>query len=1034
MTRVMALPRPSCALTACVLLSTALAPAGAQVPESDVQDEAAAELDAQATAQLEAMLRANPGADPTEAISRPAAASREVAVFGFEEQFTRTEGLPNRWFRAQNDPIVPRDRPGFPIYNLAAVDRGVSFRGDASLRLPTQGGSTSLRLEPGALPVFPSADYRVSAFVRTAGLRRARAQLSAVLLDAGGVPIEASRSKSELVLNDGGWTPVSVAVWGDHEQATHLRIDLELLQPRQYLDEVLGDQHIWLQDTSGAAWFDEVTVTQLPRIELGTTEPTNIVTLPDEPTLRVLVRDLTGEDLNATVTVYDVHGGVAGTWERAIGAGRTIADWTPALTRLGWYRAIIEVRAGDRLVGLTGSDFVWAPGRSRMTVGAAKWSDMASERSIIERQLNENTRRTRGVAGSLDRERFAVLIDDIDPLALTTLNDAVRRLGVGATMLPMWTPGLTEDTVGGLVDRLVPVTDELLADWQTLVGVLPAMPFLLASEGRLDPHDMLKLFERDEQVWGPYVYPLLDRFGQRVQRWSLGEPGDEWAFWDNELVRRTTHASSVFGRLVPGPVLATPTIAAGGVGVERWRHEAVGGATLRWPAELPPGSFDTWARHWGGRLGETTPDDAPYIDPLATPPPVAATPVDAERPELTVVLGTLNDTDYGVAERCDALARSAIEYWRAVQSVPNPISGHRHRVALAQPWRFSQGRRPRPQPMPELAVFRNLIDRLAERAVLAELPSPRGVRAYVLGPRHGAAEDRGGALVVWREDARERGEPLEVFLGSRPARLVDIFGNELMLAPESVADDEFSAASRRIVHRIPTRRSPIFVEGVDVGLVRFLASLRVEPPFLPAISEEHRRDIVFANPFDVPMSGTIYVAQPGGRPAPDMPPDRSWTIAPRRMTFTVAPGEVHRVPMMISFNAAQESGEHDFVFDISLTADRDYGLMRMTTPVEIGLDRLSMSVATQRVEDSDDLMVEVRVVNTGEGATTLQAQIFAPGFPRESVSINELEPGNQTVRRFLLPGGAVRLTGGSVAVRVTELSSGARLNKSVPVP
>lgn len=991
---------------------TAALPAVAQVPEYEIRDETVDE----------------PAPTPT---ARPRASQRVVAVYGFEEEFTLTDGLPRGWIRAQHDLAVPRDRPGFPIYNQAAVDRTISFSGRSSIRLPTRGGSTSLRLEPGRLVVFDAADYRISAMVRTVGIERARGRLDAVLLDGDLNPIEESRSVSPLIHNAGGWTPIQLEVRGNFPEAEFMQIELQLLQPEQYRENNLGTQQIWLDDTDGAAWFDDITVTQLPRIEITTTEPTNAVTLPAAPELSVLVSDLTGEQLRARVTVTDVDGNVVDTWEQPIGAGRTMANWTPKINKLGWYRASIEVGTDEKVVGSNYCDFVWVQGRSRLSTGAARWSDPASALSVTEDAAIQSRA---GTGGSLDRERFALLIEDIEGIDQDLIPDAVDRIGTGTVYVPMWAPGLDRLSVDDHIDHVLPITERLAASWQTVIGQLSEIPLLLASETRLDSHRVLEVFEREREMWQPYLLPLLDRFGQRVERWAIGELNDDWAFIDPRLNERAIAVTEIFSELVPGPALMVPWNPDEAPEADRLKSEGIGGVTLLWPAELGARAIEDFATVWGETFGEVEDSDLEYFDPLAEPPPILSTPLDDEHPEMTLVIEPETDDRFGQRERCNDVAHKALSYWAHVHAVPSPTAGHRHRVATPQPWKFSEERRSQMMPQPEFAVWRNLVERLSERAVVGELPAPEGVRAVVFAPREGAPETRTGMLAVWREDDEQSGDPLEMFLGTRPLKAVDMFGNELWLSPEPVVDALYGDNVRRLVHQIPTSRSPIFIEDVEVALARFLAGIHVEPAFLPALVREHESRLIIENPFDVTINGELVIVQPGGRPSPDSPPDRSWTISPRRARFSVGPGQKYEIPTTVSFNSAQESGGHDFVIDVSLTADREYGWMRMATPVEIGLERIAFSVNSSIIDGTDDIIVEVRVVNTGNEPTTLRAQIFAPGFPREAISITDLAPGSQGVRRFLLEDGVTKLSELYASIRLTEIATGARLNKTLTFP
>src|ERR1051325_5696625 len=274
---------------------------------------------------------------------RPDTAGRIVKVFTFEEAKSNPGEVPQNWYRSFDDPGAGRARPGFPSWNKAALsyttEGGIAFGGVGSVLLPTRGGSTSLIVGQGVLPVFQNADYLISAKVKTDHLAHARAALAARFLDKAGAVIPRSESRSPLTIANDQWQDIRVELTGDFETAAYIQLELQLLQPEQYepapapsAQSSLPSSHkIWSQDIAGAACFDDIAIVQLPRVELSTTTPCNIISAPDTPELRLLVRDLTGESLAISVTVLDTDGRPADQLARRIGAGFTSTTWKPRL-------------------------------------------------------------------------------------------------------------------------------------------------------------------------------------------------------------------------------------------------------------------------------------------------------------------------------------------------------------------------------------------------------------------------------------------------------------------------------------------------------------------------------------------------------------------------------------------------------------------------------------------------------------------------------------------------------------------------------
>jgi len=231
---------------------------------------------------------------------------RVLRQFDFEESETQLLEFPLHFRRD-----VATDR-GFPPFGRLAPTREVAFAGNWSFGFELDGGSLSAEIPTGVLPVLPLADYVVTARVRTLGLEHARARLVACLYDAAGNPIPSTRHESRAVRTNGRWETLAITIDGDRVDAADLLVQLQLLQPRHLETKATHarEHEPVLDDVSGRAWFDDVTVWHLPRIDLSTQSPDNIIVQPDEPRLSLLVRDLADDDLTTRLRVTDLHGDV----------------------------------------------------------------------------------------------------------------------------------------------------------------------------------------------------------------------------------------------------------------------------------------------------------------------------------------------------------------------------------------------------------------------------------------------------------------------------------------------------------------------------------------------------------------------------------------------------------------------------------------------------------------------------------------------------------------------------------------------------
>ncbi|MGP1310746.1 MAG: hypothetical protein ACTS27_11165, partial [Phycisphaerales bacterium] len=218
------------------------------------------------------------------------------------------------------------------------------------------------------------------------------------------------------------------------------------------------------------------------------------------------------------------------------------------------------------------------------------------------------------------------------------------------------------------------------------------------------------------------------------------------------------------------------------------------------------------------------------------------------------------------------------------------------------------------------------------------------------------------------------------------------------------------------------------IEGVDVDLALFRAGFAVEPGFVPAEATVHQLDVVLRNPYPAGVSGRLRIAEPGN--------DR-WKIEPRLFSFSIPPGGEQRLPVEVSFGLAEEAGVRTVVAEVELNAIREYPVLRIEAPLEIGLSTLQMTPTYTFVRNETgalaDLVVTVSIINQGDRPTTLRAFAVAPGYAREQAPVSQLGPGQSTVLRFTYRDGAERLRGERVRVGLIEVDGAGRLNKSVTI-
>lgn len=541
-------------------------------------------------------------------VDRPEGAGRLIAQWGFEERSQTLEPVPRHWYRSLNDPEHGTLRPGFPKYNLAAFDDSEAASGAWSIKLPTQGGSTSLRLAGGVVPAMPDGDVLVTAMVRTEGLVHARARIVAQFLDDKLKPVPGCRFTSDAMITGGVWRPVSFEMTGSPD-AAWVTLELQVLQPDRLSSDggKEGPHEVYAEDVNGAAWFDDVRLYQIPRVRLRTQSAFNVVEGPAEPKLELRVHDLTGEALRAQLSVWAIDGRLQDRSEEGIHADGRAFDWTPHLDGYGWYRSTVRILNDKGVVGQTVCDLAWvAPG---------------------------------GGDDAPARRRFGVVVPDDANEQLDVLPQIVDALGTGSVWLEVWGRMDREEAGTRLEgewsdpwEALGHVVERLLEQGQEITFVLDRAPIELAAKARVDADNPLRLMAEKDSGWMESLGPLITRFGERVRRWQIGAVGSDRAFFEPNVGTIAKGIHEALFRLIPRPIVVLAWEVAQSARDVAGSVEAL---TVWVPYTVPHDSIASYAALWPKGM------------------------------DVSVALEPAPPATYGVGGRIRELAKRGVESWAA---------------------------------------------------------------------------------------------------------------------------------------------------------------------------------------------------------------------------------------------------------------------------------------------------------------------------------------------------------------------------------
>ncbi|MBY0307711.1 MAG: hypothetical protein K2Q09_03125, partial [Phycisphaerales bacterium] len=811
------------------------------------------------------------------------------------------------------------------------------------------------------------------------------ALIEASVLDERGAPLPGATVRSAPRQSPDAWTPVAVTLRGPFPGARTLRIDLLLLQPDQFPVSRVAEQFVPRpEDLSGAAYFDDVAVIQLPRVRLSSPAPGNVFVGGNRPRLTAQVRDLTGEDLHAEIVTRDLTDAVVDRQDVALGRGGALQTIEPRLPRYGWYSVEMNLTRVSNVSAQAGQ-------LARTTV---LW--------LGEPWRSGEADRAAGLTGP-----FTLIGETVGPrqflaaAALATLTGASRF--TLPAMLDDLPPGVSRPPLEGVLNTSAGGAAELTA-------VLASLPVSLADRLRVEPTDVISLGTISQNEWLGVMMDKLGTVGPRIGSWQIGSVRSGGAADDAKVLAMLTGLRSGIHRFSPNPRIVLP-----------WR------ADEQWPA---------WGRPGGGSGSKSRP-----LNAVTMLYPVSFSQSEVERTvaglqplrdeglDLTLVPESVPPEQFGYVAETNEWAQRTVLLWAATQPSPGAVAGGqpRPRVGLLDPWDTASGDGGL-NPRPSLAALAMLNEAVKGRRVGGEVPSAAHVHGLILapeegGPAIGSLSIGSGALLAWTDAGDDAADSIAGYFGGGTLTLIDMFGNRTPLAAEP-------GTGR---HVIPVTGSPVIVEGIDAHLVKFIAEVKITPAFIPAVVATHDCEVVLRNPWSTRITGDIQLIPPeaGSRA------QRDWSFAPSTpIAFSIAPGQTARLPFSFIFSSIEEAGPKPVQLLVRLSADRPYPAMRIGKSINVGLEDLELSVtaALGPREDGPNVIVTTTVTNSGRLTRTLQLSSHAVGFATQSQPIVDLTPGEAAVRRFILPNGAEALAGRKIRVLLVDVDGAERLNKYAVVP
>jgi len=450
-----------------------------------------------------------------------------MQTFDFEERQVNYLDLPMFWTK-----VVGLE--GFPHYSTGKLDTEHRRSGRYSFKLIPDGGSVAFEYDKRRILIKVGSDFQINGYVHLEQARTCRAQLVCALTDRRGKIIPGSEHYSELIgpkdLGPDGWALLEVYVPGNFSEAQHMTMKVQLLQERQWNQNALATSGILRSDVKAVAWFDDITIYQLPRVILRTENSGNVFPGSETAVLQVELNGVSSLDYRGHLTVRNAADNIVHdeAWVLS-GVEGTTRIKNIQLPRLlaGLYRAQLDIIAAGALIAKRHLTFL-----------------------KLARLTGEITGSGKGFGLILLENQHA----DWDTIATLSHHTNAKLL-----KLPVWRrrpdiPGaiLTEKNFDRKLMELQQSNIEPVATFSEV-------PNELAMKMTFGNRSLLDILSLDAKVWRPQVAHVLAQYANQIPFWQIGADNlSEDQSWDPRIRPVVDKMQKEFDKLVRNIILTVP--------------------------------------------------------------------------------------------------------------------------------------------------------------------------------------------------------------------------------------------------------------------------------------------------------------------------------------------------------------------------------------------------------------------------------------------------------------------------------------------
>lgn len=448
--------------------------------------------------------------------------------FDFEEREIHSYKLPLHWRKVLG-------KKGFPHYSEGKLDNEISFDGQYSFKLISDGGSVGFKYDWRKIRVTPGSDYQISGYVHLEKAHASRARIYSALLDRVGKEIPGSSHSSELVAESDhdahGWAKMQVYIPGNFHQARFLSLQVQLLQQEQWDHQPQNTDLIFRKDIHAVAWFDDITINQIPRVILRTKNVGNVFENHEPVSVRVEIEGVSSYDYQMRFIVRN-----------AIGTAKLDESWV--LTGIEGEKKIREIKLPDIEAGIY----------------HAELNILAANKAIATRTLSFLKLGPLTGNPEFSGKGFGIIALGENAGPWESIMPLTALCNAKIVKLPVWQKN-DNQTVAIFTEKNF---DQKLITLQRnsieLVAVFDQISKKLALETGLDNQSILDILSQDVQLWRPQVAGVLAQYAKQVPYWQIG--GDFLnrpnPTWDPRIRLVVASMRNEFDKLVSNTKLVVP--------------------------------------------------------------------------------------------------------------------------------------------------------------------------------------------------------------------------------------------------------------------------------------------------------------------------------------------------------------------------------------------------------------------------------------------------------------------------------------------